>query len=84
MTIAELIQALQQQPDQTALVIIPGYEGGYSCVGELVRKHIALNVNTSWYYGPHDDAGEIPRDFFNDNTEELATAHALLLLAETR
>ena len=55
MTVKELIEQLQQL-DPEIHVFVRGYEGGYCDVGISNIKDIVLNVNTAWYYGPHDDA----------------------------
>ncbi len=36
-------------------VFVPGYEGGYHYVLPSEVKTFCLNVNTAWFYGPHDD-----------------------------
>ena len=54
MTIKELIQQLQQL-DPDLHVFTNGYEGGYCDVSSFESKEIALDVNTAWYYGPHED-----------------------------
>jgi hypothetical protein len=54
MKVKDLIQQLSKL-DQDLEVFVGGYEGGfeYAEIGEV--KDIALNVNTDWYYGPHED-----------------------------
>ena len=54
MTVGELIQELQKV-DQDLNVFVRGYEGGYddAKIGEV--REVALNVNTEWYYGKHED-----------------------------
>jgi hypothetical protein len=54
MTVAELIGYLKTQ-DQSALVITVGYGGGYCDVGGGNERFMNLNVNTAWYYGPHNE-----------------------------
>jgi hypothetical protein len=61
MNVKELIEQLQSF-DLDAMVVISGYEGGYSevdCVDDIKLK---LNVNTAWYYGEHEQRsdGETP------------------------
>lgn len=55
MTVSELIEELQKQP-QHLRVVVDGYEGGY---GDIDKDHISvvclkLNVNDAWYYGEHE------------------------------
>jgi hypothetical protein len=53
-TVAELIKQLSQiNPD--CRVILRGYEGGFKDVTLLIEKPIRVDVNTSWYYGPHEE-----------------------------
>mgnify|MGYP001591743743 CR=1 FL=1 len=62
MKVKELILELQKL-DQEAIVIGPGYEGGYYDVSAPTEKHIELNRNSvyDWWMGPHDDIwGEGP------------------------
>lgn len=56
MTVQELIECLQNY-DPRLRVCTHGYEGGYCDTRkEGIRAiRIALNVNSEWYYGPHDD-----------------------------
>lgn len=57
MTVQELIAKLQQfEPSKR--VIIPGYEGGYNDITTVENEPICLNVNSAWYYGPHDRPNE--------------------------
>lgn len=53
MKVKDLLKQLQEL-DQESMVIISGYEGGYNEVSSADPKQIALNVNTSWYYGCHE------------------------------
>lgn len=60
MTVKELIEQLQKL-DQDARVFSRGYEAGLHDAevdGELIR--VALDVNTEWYYGPHEQVYEGP------------------------
>ena len=55
MTIAELIEKLQEYPQDTR-VVVRGYEGGLDDVRELEEIEIYLNCNMStWYYGNHEE-----------------------------
>jgi acetoin utilization deacetylase AcuC-like enzyme len=58
-TVRELIEKLKEF-DQDTMVTLMGYEGGYSDVNlsAIVKIKIALNKNTSWYYGKHDEPEE--------------------------
>ena len=53
MKVKDLLKQLQEL-DQESMVIISGYEGGYNEVSSADPKQIALDVNTSWYYGCHE------------------------------
>lgn len=53
MKVKDLIKELQEL-DQESMVIISGYEGGYSEVSSAAQKQIALGVHKSWYYGSHE------------------------------
>lgn len=56
MTVAELIMLLEKWPNMTQRVVINGYEGGHHDLkAESLREvKLKLNVNTVWYYGPHE------------------------------
>jgi len=56
MTAKELIAHLRKLPPDTRIVT-SGYEGGYTDVSIPDIKDRGVlreNVNTSWYYGPHE------------------------------
>ena len=53
MKVKDLIKELQLL-DQESMVIVNAYEGGYNEVSCANQKQIALDVNTSWYYGRHE------------------------------
>ena len=53
MNVKELIEKLQEY-DPELMVIRSGYEGGVAEVKHAEFVTIALNVNTSWYYGEHE------------------------------
>lgn len=59
MTVKELIQQLQQL-DPNLHVFTRGYEGGYCDINGFESKEVALDVNTAWYYGPHEEAKLVP------------------------
>jgi hypothetical protein len=53
MKVKELIELLKTK-DQELRVVTNGYEGGYCDLEEVGEVNLKLNVNTAWYYGPHD------------------------------
>lgn len=59
MKIKQLIAKLQKL-DPEIRVITDGYEGGYRDVKKIKKIKIVLNVNTKWYYGPHDRERDYP------------------------
>jgi len=55
MTVSGLIQQLSGLDPDTR-VMVSGYEGGYDdCEGVSGPIEFALNVNTAWYYGSHEE-----------------------------
>ena len=54
MKVKDLI-ALLKMEDPEKMVIVSGYEGGYSDISSVEHKRILLNVNKSWYFGPHEE-----------------------------
>jgi len=53
MNVRELIEKLQEM-DQTARVVVRGYEGGVSDIEGAATVMIAVDVHTEWYYGKHE------------------------------
>ena len=54
MTAKELIKKLSKLDPDTR-IFARGYEGGYEdASGQCFVRRYALNVNSAWYYGPHD------------------------------
>ena len=53
MKVKELIEKLQAF-DPEHMVVVSGYEGGVTEATQTEFITIALNVNTSWYYGEHE------------------------------
>ena len=53
MTVAELIENLQNLPSDH-MVVIRGYEGGVDEVTDLESAKIILDVNKEWNYGSHE------------------------------
>jgi hypothetical protein len=61
MTVKELIESLSKIEDQEVRVMVNGYEGGVDdiIIGNGIDDtpaiiHVALDVNTEWYYGRHE------------------------------
>jgi hypothetical protein len=69
MTVSELIQQLSEL-DPNLRVMVSGYEGGYDdCFGVTNPKEFALDVNTAWYYGSHEESeylvgGQKAKDYY--------------------
>ena len=60
MTVAELIEKLSRIENQEALVMTPGYEGGYNDADpNFVEIDMVLNVNSERYYGKHERAEDV-------------------------
>lgn len=53
-TVEQLIEKLLAF-DPYARVVIPGYEGGLADIHGVSDVTIVPNVNSQWYYGPHED-----------------------------
>jgi hypothetical protein len=58
MKVKELIEQLQKFDPET-LVMVDGYEGGYSDILELHKIPIKLNYHKDWYYGKHEECDAI-------------------------
>jgi len=54
MNVKALIEELQKY-DPEKLVVISGYEGGHAEVTSASEIRLKLDVNTAWYYGPHEE-----------------------------
>ena len=76
MTVRELVQALGKIEDQDIRVMVSGYEGGVDdiVIGNGINNnttvipaiiHVALNVNTEWYYGKHERVGDENKDYLD-------------------
>lgn len=61
MKVKELIEKLKKFPDDT-LVLVNGYEGGFSEIDALKSLKVKLNVNPESYNGPHDDVAGADTD----------------------
>lgn len=53
MKVKDLIAKLQQFNPEL-MVVLSGYEGGQHEASEVEEIGLKLNVNTSWYYGEHE------------------------------
>lgn len=53
MKVKEMIEQLSKL-DPDLKVFVNGYEGGHCYAGVGGVDTFYLNVNTAWYYGPHD------------------------------
>jgi hypothetical protein len=76
MTVKELIESLSKIEDQEVRVMVNGYEGGVDdiVIGNGIDNntpaiiHVALDVNTEWYYGKHervDNLYDVPNDRYH-------------------
>lgn len=69
MKVKDLIEELSQySPDME--VVTSGYEGGYAEVSSISPVEVLLNVNSEWYYGPHEEA----EGFLGQNPEKYEKA----------
>lgn len=57
MEVGKLISILKSY-NKDARVLIPGYEGGWDDIGEVVIDNVMLDANKEWYYGPHRSVEE--------------------------
>ena len=77
MTVRELIKVLTEIEDQEARVMVRGYEGG---VDDIMNNtpaivHVALDVNTEWYYGKHERVD----DMYDATNSEYHIVKAIIL-----
>ena len=64
MTAKELIAKLQELPEDINIVM-SGYEGGYNDIkGNFEEVEVALNYNTEWYYGSHEQINDWNKDMY--------------------
>ncbi len=61
MKVKDLIEQLSKL-DQDLEVFVEGYEGGLDRVDIGEIKDIALDVNTYWYYGKHEDVDHLSEE----------------------
>lgn len=78
MTIQDLIDKLQQF-DPALKVVLTGYEGGCYFLYNARQVNIALDVNTDWYYGPHEVIPEND-EYMQQQTKDFAKQTAILLI----
>ena len=59
MTVKELIEKLSEL-DPDLYVLVHGYEGGFHFVDSPGEETtFCLDVNSEWYYGPHEKIGSV-------------------------
>ena len=77
MTVKQLIEKLSTIEDQEVIVMAPGYEGGVRDIEDntLAIIHVALDVNTEWYYGPHERVD----DMYNATNSNYKVVKAIIL-----
>ncbi len=61
MKVKDLIEKLKTFPEDH-LVVVNGYEGGFSDIDSLKSLKVKLNVNPESYNGPHDDTKDADTD----------------------
>ena len=54
MTVKELIEKLKEYP-QDDLILVQGYEGGFSDIGQIQSTKVDLNYYTEEWNGPHEE-----------------------------
>lgn len=61
MTVRELIESLSKIEDQEVRVMTKGYERGVKDIEDTIPAiiHVALDVNTEWYYGKHETVDDM-------------------------
>ena len=83
MTVRELIESLSKIEDQEVRVMVSGYEGGVDdmVIGNGIDNntpaiiHVALDVNTEWYYGKHERVD----DMYGSTNSEYHIVKAIIL-----
>ena len=45
--------------DDNLMLVVRGYEGGYTEVESIMPIHLTLNQNEEWCYGEHEEGGEV-------------------------
>lgn len=54
MKVKELIEILEKLHPDT-LVLVDGYEGGYTELESIFEKKVSGPINTDWYYGEYEE-----------------------------
>lgn len=54
LTVKKLKELLINYPENL-LVLVEGYEGGYSDIGEIKETKVKLNIYKEDYMGPHEE-----------------------------
>ena len=83
MTVRELIESLSKIEDKEIRVMTRGYEGGVNdmVIGNGIDNntpaivHVALDVNTEWYYGKHERVD----DMYDATSSEYHIVKAIVL-----
>jgi len=83
MTVKQLIQILSTIEDQDVRVMTKGYEGGVDdiVIGNSIDNntpaiiHVALDVNTAWYYGRHERVD----DMYDSTSSDYHIVRAIVL-----
>lgn len=83
MTVKQLIQILSTIEDQDVRVMTKGYEGGVDdiIIGNGIDNntpaiiHVALDVNTAWYYGRHERVD----DMYDSTSSDYHIVKAIVL-----
>ena len=83
MTVRELIESLSKVEDKEIRVMTKGYEGGVDdiVIGNGIDNntpaiiHVALDVNTEWYYGKHERVD----DMYNATNSNYHIVKAIIL-----
>ena len=83
MTVRELIESLSKIEDKEIRVMVSGYEGGVDdiVIGNGIDNntpaiiHVALDVNTEWYYGKHERVD----DMYDATNSEYHIVKAIIL-----
>ena len=77
MTVRELIESLSKIEDQDVRVMTRGYEGGVDDIDNNTPAiiHVALDVNTAWYYGRHERVD----DMYDSTSSDYHIVRAIVL-----
>ena len=84
MTVRELIESLSKVEDQDLRVMVRGYEGGVDdiVIGNSIDNnitpaiiHVALDVNTEWYYGAHERINDV----YHEDREKYQVVKAVII-----